>query len=73
MSRINTGLMNNSETNKNGTTNTHTHTQLECCTPALTGQLRIKREASAHRPALSERAKLIGQLGVTKRTAVTAA
>lgn len=73
MSRINTGLMNNSETNKNGTTNTHTHTTGTHCTPALTGQLRIKREASTHRLALSERAKLIGQMGVTKRTAVTAA
>lgn len=70
MSRINAGLMNNSETNKNGPTHTRTWKMLRSCSDWSAGE---KREARAHWPAPREQGQLIGQLGVTERTVVTAA
>ena len=70
LSGINTGLMNNSETNKNGTRHTHTQNTLRSSSD---WSARDKTEPRGHWPSLGERTKPIGQLGVTKRTAVTAA
>lgn len=70
MSRINAGLMNNSETGKKMEQHSRAQNMLHSSSDWSAGD---KREARTHWPALRERRKLIGQLGVTKRTAVTAA